>query len=541
MISALYNGLSGINSYSKGLNVVANNIANVNTTGYKADSMQFSRMMYDSSNTAGAGSIGNGVGTFEVQKDFDQGELKQSNTYYDFAIDGKGFFIVNDVENDDTYYLRNGSFQKSDTGYLVDSNGFNVLGSATQISSVTSSNDLTSFDEDYVRFIASEIVGTQDFTMSVNARATDFYETATDVGTSGTNYKTAGTLLADIENLISNYSSKLGEYESDPNVTAVESTNQQVLVEYGSWATDLVSDNSYLEIYIGSSSYRQQFETDALTTMQLFADKISNLIGYSASFDDTTGILTIDNLVPGENTPIDVPLGGYTAPTVTTTAAVEGAGLGLVTSARDALKDMIELAGGEFIDIQNTIPAPNQETISLDTLDLKLDTLGFYTSRAEVEAIVDTTFEADWATYALDNSLDATDETLKSNYYERKVTEKLTVTTDAEFEATDDGILLVKEGQNTYIIGRLSTAYFADPITLNPVGSNLYEETVESGIPKNADLINTVYTKFLEMSNTNLAVGFSAVLNSQRAFEANAKAITTSDEFLKTAINLKNS
>lgn len=237
--------------------------------------------------------------------------------------------------------------------------------------------------------------------------------------------------------------------------------------------------------------YRQNFETDALTTMNLLADKISNLPGFTASFDETNSLLTIDNLIPGDNTPINLPLGDYTSPIIVDTAAVEGSGLAMVNSARDALKDRIEIANGQFLEIQNTIPAPNQTTVTLEDLDLKLETLGFSNNN------------------------------------------------DSTFEATDDGILLINQLGNTYIVGRLSTVYFPDPITLNPEGGNLYSESRESGEPKNADMINTIHTKFVEMSNTNLAAGFTDIVRTQRAFEASSKAITTSDEFLKTAIQLK--
>ena len=494
MIGALYNGLTGVTAQSSGLNVTANNIANANTTAYKADTLSFARAMYDST-VVGSGNtkIGSGVGTFEVEKNFEQGNLAQSKSYYDFAIEGKGFFLVNDIENDDTYYTRAGNFQKSDDGFLQDQNGFNVLGVKTDITNVASTNAKTRFDEDYIELIGSKIVGTEDFTISFNARANDYSRTATDIGTSGDHFKTRGTLLAEIDLMKRNYTDKLSKYESDSNADSIASTNQSVDITYGNWQNELSSDGSFVQVYLANDLYTSQFDTDATTTMKNFADKISNLPGYSASFDDTTGTLTIDNLIPGQNTDITVPFGDYTAPTITETPAIEGSGLEMVNSARDALSNRIQLAGGEFMEIQNTIPAPNQDAISVDSLDLKLENLGF------------------------------------------------TNNNDTTFEATGDGLLLLNQLGNTYLVGRLSTAYFADPETLNPFGANLYEQTVESGVPKNADKLNTIHTNFLEKSNTNLAEGFNSVLRSQRAFEASSKAISTSDEFLKTAINLKNS
>ncbi len=489
MIGALYNGLSGVNSSSKGVNVTANNIANVNTVGYKADTMDFARMMYDNSTSFGA--VGNGVGTMQVEKNFNQGDLKQTSSFYDFAIDGKGFFVVNDQQNDDVYYTRAGNFQKSVDGFLEDKNGFNVQGIQTDITEATSINGDLVFDESYTKFISTKTIATEDFTISINARSNDYSTNATDLGVSGDNFKTKGTLLADIDLLINNYNNKLSQYASEPNAESVASSNQKVEISFGDWENDLSTDASYIQLYVGNSVYRQNFQTDALTTMNLLADKVSNLPGFTASFDEANSLLTIDNLIPGNNTPIDLPLGDYTSPIITRTAAVEGSGLAMVNSARDALKDRIALANGEFLEIQNTIPAPNQATVTLENLDLKLTTLGFS-----------------------DNN-------------------------DSTFEATDDGILLINQLGNSYIVGRLTSVYFPDEISLDPAGGNLYMETNESGEPKNADLITTIHTKFVEISNTDLAGGFTDILRTQRAFEASSKAITTSDDFLKTAIQLK--
>lgn len=492
MIGALYNGLSGVSSFSKGIDVSANNIANVNTVGYKSDEMSFARTLY-SANSTGVEKTGTGVGPMEVEKDFSQGQLSQSSTYFDFAIEGKGFFIVNDANNDDLYYTRAGNFQRSLDGFLEDKNGFEVLGAKTQILDTVSTNGDTKFTDDYIEFISSQTVSTQDYTLSINSRATDYTSTASDIGTSGDNYKSRGTLLSDIDTLTTNYTNKLSQYASEPNTTSSPSTNQNVQIVFDELDNDLSKESSYIQVQVGNSAYRQNFDTDVLTTMNMLSDKISNIPGYSSSFNQGTNTLTIDNLIPGENTAIYVPLGDFTAPTINETLAEEGSGLGLVNSARDALKDRIEIAGGSFLDIQNTIPSPNQESISLDNLDLKLDSL------------------------------------------------ELSDNNDAEFEATDDGILLLKQLGNTYVVGRLSTAYFADQLSLEVNGSNLYSETTGSGVAKNADLINNISTKFVETSNAELSVGLTEILQKQKAFEASAKSITTADEFLKTALDLKRS
>ena len=87
MIGALYNGISGLSAFQQALNTESNNISNVNTSGYKADSVTFADMMYQQG-------VGKGASLQSVQKSFTQGNLKVTGNPYDMAIDGKGFFMV---------------------------------------------------------------------------------------------------------------------------------------------------------------------------------------------------------------------------------------------------------------------------------------------------------------------------------------------------------------------------------------------------------------------------------------------------------------
>ncbi len=87
MISSLYNGISGLDSFQKALNVESNNISNVNTVGFKSDRISFADMMYQDG-------IGKGSSTQSVQKDFSNGSYKQTGNDYDVAIEGNGFFLL---------------------------------------------------------------------------------------------------------------------------------------------------------------------------------------------------------------------------------------------------------------------------------------------------------------------------------------------------------------------------------------------------------------------------------------------------------------
>jgi flagellar basal-body rod protein FlgF len=119
------------------VNTISNNLANVNTCGFKSDSLTFSatmnRELYRSNglnlNTP-IGEMTNAVVVSEVSPDMAEGALQQTNQKLDFAINGNGFFAVK--SGNQIFYTRDGSFTLSANGDLVDSFGREVLNSALQ-------------------------------------------------------------------------------------------------------------------------------------------------------------------------------------------------------------------------------------------------------------------------------------------------------------------------------------------------------------------------------------------------------------------------
>lgn len=129
MLDSIQVGLSGLLGYSKGLRVVANNTANLNTPGYKASTLQFTDMLY-SSEAAGQGrsQFGHGLATAGTHLDFSQGDLRETGNDLDAAIDGDGLFVLRD-EQGRTRYTRAGQFQFDAQGQLVNrTDGSQVMG-----------------------------------------------------------------------------------------------------------------------------------------------------------------------------------------------------------------------------------------------------------------------------------------------------------------------------------------------------------------------------------------------------------------------------
>ena len=120
-------GLSGLNTSSKALDTIGNNISNSSTVGFKAGSTQFSDVFAASLNGAGAAPIGLGARVSTVVQQFTQGNISVTNNPLDVAINGGGFFQVADGSGG-TDYTRNGQFQLDKDGFIVNAQGLQLKG-----------------------------------------------------------------------------------------------------------------------------------------------------------------------------------------------------------------------------------------------------------------------------------------------------------------------------------------------------------------------------------------------------------------------------
>jgi len=135
LYSAFYSGLSGLSSNANALNVVGNNLSNINTVGFKGSSTSFSDIF--SSTISGVTIAGNGdpmqfgLGTQVngVSQNFAQSSFQSASSALDMAIQGNGFFTLQTASGQQVY-TRDGSFSQDNNGYLVASDGSNVLGYA---------------------------------------------------------------------------------------------------------------------------------------------------------------------------------------------------------------------------------------------------------------------------------------------------------------------------------------------------------------------------------------------------------------------------
>jgi flagellar hook protein FlgE len=134
MLDSIFIGMSGLMGYSRGLRVIANNTANINTPGFKGAALQFGDLFYangpasGSFGNAGPNQLGQGLTTYSTSLDFSQGELRQSGNDLDLAVDGQGLFTLKDKDGN-IRYTRDGAFKFDDDGFLVSrTSGAKVMG-----------------------------------------------------------------------------------------------------------------------------------------------------------------------------------------------------------------------------------------------------------------------------------------------------------------------------------------------------------------------------------------------------------------------------
>lgn len=129
--SALSASKEGINVHGQGISVVSDNISNSNTTGYKVSRAEFRDILAASDNTTGCMTLtGCGAALQNVKTIFNTGTIEATGRTLDLAIAGDGFFLIGDPAK--PKFTRAGNFQISDAGFLITSDGDQVLGAASE-------------------------------------------------------------------------------------------------------------------------------------------------------------------------------------------------------------------------------------------------------------------------------------------------------------------------------------------------------------------------------------------------------------------------
>lgn len=170
MLDSIYIGMTGLISFSKGLSGIGNDVANLNTTGYKGSQLEFTDLYYryqysgNAGQDGGSSMQGSGVRTGVSTLRFAQGEFKQTGNDLDAAINGSGFFVLQ--EDGKTFYTRAGQFKIDDAGYLVTTDG------SARVAGLTNGNTLTDISISGKRSSPAKATQTASFANTLAASAT---------------------------------------------------------------------------------------------------------------------------------------------------------------------------------------------------------------------------------------------------------------------------------------------------------------------------------------------------------------------------------
>ena len=542
MVRSLYNGVSGVRTQGFSMDVWANNIANINNVGFTASIPEFKSIFYQTSFVAGNNptqdQVGLGAtGMTTALSFYKQGPFMKTDNVLDMAIGGKGFFGV--TNGSGTYYTRAGSFGVDKERYLVTNQGNYVLGTQNTLTQVTPSQGAI---EAFGRVNSTAAV-TQAYTLGSDTTDLD----VGDIGSQGkirlpeflylptkptskvtfkgnldSSFKTEPVTLpvdnATYNSSINNPSRTInlrGRVTADDTITRPRKGDLVTVT-----ATDANGKTAEFSAPIdenGNWSISQKFERDFdLTTAPNLTAKINTTKEAANQEKFVTELLNAD----GTKNKLELTL---------TKRIPQGAN-GTVWDAAAIVKDasgaVVSNTNGELnFDYEGRLVSSTLSALDNNGSQIKLD-FGTPVAAGQIYSGVTSTSQAKSVSIAQDGVREG----ILKDYY-----------------TNDSGNILAQftNGQ-VRSIGKVALYHFQNEQGLAKMGDNIYSQSANSGAAffyKDAGGKSIYGAKLasstLEQSNVDLAQALTEVIVTQKAYDANAKSITTSNEMLQRAIELK--
>ncbi|WP_461208783.1 flagellar hook protein FlgE [Desulfocurvus sp. DL9XJH121] len=533
--ASMWTGVSGLGAHGEKMSVIGNNIANVNTVGFKGARMYFEDFISQDINTAaGTAQVGRGVGIGAIYGDFSQGAFETTNEATDLAIGGRGFFKVSVKGEDQDYYTRAGNFRFDKDGYLVDPHGYVLQGwaidhsSSTAVASGSGSGAATSRSAIRGSGLPTDIVidgftcqpqGTTNVTMVTNLDASDGNDNTTDA--------------------------------TDPFFAMFKNWDGQ--------AETPLADTQYAY----QSTIKVYDEGGSSHNLTVYFDQVSNAGGlsyweYMVTVDPTDDGRIIDGQTVANS--------GIAGVMMIGTMTFDSAGQIKSQSAFTLQSN----ATGDLSDLNNWTPA------LFNTSGQPVFTANF-TGQAAASAtnesnalnigvnfgLTNSSPSAGWGTGTVANAAAiGTNTALLPEFADLEVNANATTSfsgsSSTQYQAQDgytfgflqsvsvdrDGILSGRYSNGVQIELFQITLYdFVNKWDLRREGSNLYSQTRESGEaapgPANSSGLGSISSNSLEQSNVDMATEFVKMITTERGFQANSKVITTTDNMLQTVVQMK--
>lgn len=551
MNRAMFSGVAGMKAHQTKMDVIGNNIANVNTYGYKSQRALFSDIYYQtlrsgSTGTANRGgispsSVGYGSTLSGTQVQMSQSSMQNTGFGLDVAITGEGFLQVMDADGN-IFYTKAGMLDYDSNGYLTDINGNFVLGAATADGDPSSQKiRLTNVGAvPAQRPSVTQAINGVDYT--ITASNSDKAGNVSITMTSSEALPAGQDVLASISNtgaitLTFNAFSKFTDWNqlNDAINKAITEANNGVKHKAGDFT--ISSSNPDLLINGGAG----------LTGAQLVGANFGTDLGTVTGMDD--GVFGAAGMVV-EKVSTDFSGSGDTkfsatfdqaSSTWTIKASVNGKEY-VGQLGKDTLSSSILLKNGdEYIQVSNP----------------GYDKFNSAYNKANAGGPVVPGNNATWANGNTDPDGQPVTATFTPSTPSKDLgfgsypfvlqggTAGGAVTLDELNVAigTDGSVVVSNSAIGDVTVGRISLANFANPAALAAAGNNYFTVSANSGEPQLADPgqdgTGALKSSALEMSNVDLSSEFADMITTQRGFQANSRIITVSDTMLEELINLK--
>ncbi|KFL33760.1 MULTISPECIES: flagellar hook-basal body complex protein [unclassified Sulfurospirillum] len=559
MNTSFYNSISGVVSSQFYIDVVGNNIANVNTNGFKSSTAEISSLFSSilSSSTASTNDIGLGASSQVTTLNMAQGSLQTTDNTFDLALEDEGWFGVLGADGT-TYYTRAGSFSLDGNGNLVDGDGNYLL--------VTLGDNMTETTLDAETL---EGFGTTDTTQQAYA-ITEVDDVA--LGSVGDQTKVTLPLILyypPVATTEASYGANL-----DPTVT-VDSVNVDLdAADYPSTVTPSTTGTISLSGTVSNTTAAlDPQEGDVVIITLTDADGLTQTI--NTKLDENLAWSLSDYDVSGLNTSSDITVTSAVLQTSQEVANKEHFTMTVIGP--DGDKDILDMTFTKVVpqgeegttwNAAVNIYSYYEEYDSTKTYDTSL----YYVNEStkKVYEIVDSqtgalTFNSDGSLTSntiptLNNggtaltldlgTIDSFDGMISSTSIEKSNIADYNGSVEGyltAYDVDDNGnVVATFSNGKSSSVAKIAVYHFQNDQGLTQVSSTLFAESANSGNPifytdanGNTILGSSIANKTLETSNTDLATALTELIIVQKSFSASAKGITTSDELLQNAINMK--
>ena len=589
MMRSMYSGVAGLKTHQTKMDVIGNNIANVNTVAYKAQSVTFSELMYQTTQSASgpnaitgtgginARQIGLGVKAGAINTNISsQGASQTTNNPFDIMITGDAFFVVSNGQ--ENFFTRDGSFYVDGVGNLaMTSNGYNVMGwgvdeetmdirmDTVQPLRIMSPENLTYPPEATYKGYLSGIIDKNDTGVTSSSGKNVNLQIYDDLGYSYTvrlNIKST-----DNEGEYALQLSSILDQNNEPIQLGNDQTFQSLLGEGG---FQTVERQGEIQLKAGYKIENNEIkdETGAVVaTLDKNALGITTADGKAtinpiedATVDpgkaileerqklaDAYGVSSFEELnnmlITGETTGTNPTEYSYSMLYVLTAGDGQVATNTGINDLTQVMKYNKELIQGCKIYYDPTTGVFSGVDGQTTAQDIMLNLSEIKATEGGIESKFDNITVDLTTTTMFNNSGSSTIAATSGDFDGLGTGRKLGEMSGISIQQNGMIYASYDNGQ-TKLLGQIAVAEFANASGLEKQGDNLYAATLNSGEFDGIGVDITsgggyMSTGVLEMSNVDLSAEFTEMITTQRGFQASSRIITVSDTLLEELVNLK--